>query len=166
MRKFIIGGFVVVFLIMVTVLVALFTSVKIKKDEDGMADISILWGLIKVNERTKKVSVFGDFINVDGINEKVKVGKIVEVDGKENMVAINKTDIIVSGKDGIVKVKKAIVVDIKDNSVFLDPNYQAQLLKSAFNISLNLENKFLEIKGQVVGEDEFYLHIETAKLTK
>lgn len=163
MSKFIIGGFAVVLILMVTVLVALFTSVKIKNDEDGMSDISLLWGLIKVNERTKNVSVLGDFIKVDGLNERVKIGKIVEVDGKANSVVINQGDILLNGNDGILKIKKTIVVSFSEDTVFLDPNYQEELLKSTFKFKFDLETNSLEIKGKVIGEDEFYLHVELEK---
>lgn len=162
MTKFIVGGFIAVLVLIVAVLVVLFTGVKVTKDSEGFNDISILWGLVKVNEKTKKVSVMGDFVNVDGINEKVNVAGVVKVDGKANIVDINNGDIIVEGDKGLMKVKRNLVVEIKEDRVLLDPNYKENLLKSALKITIT-NDKDIELKGRVIGTDDVYLHLEVEK---
>lgn len=162
MTKLIIGGFSVVLILMVVVLVALFTGINVKNDEEGHADVSIFWGLIKVNEKTKQVSVMGDLVKVDGLNQKVSVAGRVNVDGVKQTVDINQGDIIVDGIKGLTKVRRGIVVEIKEDKVLLDPHFQEELLKSPLNLKISAD-KNIELKGKVIGTDEVYLHLQTEK---
>lgn len=145
--------------------IAVFSSFKYSKDEEGKVTLSLFWGAIKVNEKEQKVNILGDFIAVDGQDEKVKVGGLVDVDGKTEIVNVDNGKVIVDGKEKIIKVKKDLVVEVKEDHVIINNSFDSNILKVVTSLKKK-DDKNFKIEGRVVGEDDIYLILEPRDSSK
>ncbi|WP_412470296.1 MULTISPECIES: hypothetical protein [unclassified Halobacteriovorax] len=145
--------------------IAVFSSFKYSKDDDGKVTLSFFWGAIKVNEKEQKVNILGDFIAVDGKDEKVKVAGIVDVDGKDELVNIDNGKILVDGKESVIKVEKSLVVEVKEDHVIIQNNFNSDILKVITSLKKK-DDKNLKVEGRVVGEDDRYLILEPKDASK
>jgi hypothetical protein len=156
----VIGGIIAGMGVLVIAIIAIFINgFKIKKDENGKADVSLFWGAIKVDEKNGKVNILGDMIAVDEKNQTVKVAGMVDVDGKSEVVNISNGDILVQGKEKLVKIRKQIVSTINPDNIILDKTkFNSSMLKNLMKFEVSGEE--VKIEGKVVGEDEAYIHVE------
>lgn len=146
-------------LVFILLIVILLTSIRIRKGSDGKKVISVLWGAVKIDEGTKKVNVFGDFISVDGKKNSVKVAGIVDVDGDADMVNVDGGKILVDGKENLVKVDKSLVLEVKEDHVLLKNEFDSKLISTILHLK-EKSDKELKVEGQKVGEDERYIHLK------
>jgi len=159
MKKLIIAGFAFVGIILFTIIAALFTGFSVQKDSEGYSKVSLFWGAIKVDERDKRVRIFGDFVDVDGLNNKVKVSDIVDVDGGAQIVNIDNGTIIVDGKENLVKIKKELVSKVEENKIFIRNHFNSSKLGAL--VALGKDQDEIYMEGNKIGEDETYIHVQT-----
>lgn len=153
------------FVLVVAIVGVFISGFRINKDTDGLANISLFWGAIKVDEKNQKVNIFGDLVAVDGKNETVNVAGTVDVDGKSEVVNVANGDVVVDGKAGLVKVKKSILASINQDYVTVEKNkINSKLISSVLKLKSDGEN--LKIEGKKVGEDDVYIHLESSEKTK
>ncbi|EQC47632.1 hypothetical protein [Bacteriovorax sp. Seq25_V] len=159
MKKFVIGSFAVIGGLIAIVIAALFTGFKVQKDEEGFSKVDLFWGAIKVDEKTQRVRIFGDFVDVDGMNKKVKVADIVDVDGEKEFVNIDNGTILVDGKLNVVKIKKDLVSKVEEDKIFIRNDFNSA--KLGVIVALGKESEGIFIRGKKTGEDEKYIHVQS-----
>ena len=149
---------VVLFVLFVFAIIAIVSSVKFGSKNGS--DLSLLWGAIEI--KGKNIKILGDKIVVDGESKTVKVGGIVDVDGKTNVVNVSNGDILVDGKDGLIRVKKDIVVEINEDKIFVDSTKLNTKIVSKFaKFKKGSDPKRLKIEGRYNGEDDLYIFLKS-----
>ncbi|WP_372655259.1 hypothetical protein [Halobacteriovorax sp.] len=159
MSGFLSGLGLVVIIGLVVFCLIIFSSFSISKDAKGNKDISLFWGAIKVNERERKVNIFGDFVSVDGKSKSVKVADIVDVDGHSEIVNVDNGKIIIDGKDNLIKVHKDLVVEVNDDHIIIKNDFNSKLLSLVTSLK-QADDERLKLEGRKVGEDDIYILLE------
>lgn len=166
MKKFLIIVAIVFSILGVGTYLLVTNLIRVETNEKGESKVSLLGGMIKVDESKDSVSIMGNMIQVDGENQTVKIGEEVFVDGINQTVRIGEGEILIDGKSKTTRIKKDWVLEVKEDHVTLDrkimmAKYSEKLKNSYQFLKIEEDGDELRIDGTFDREEGGYLYLST-----